>query len=108
MATAAFEVETYEYYDWSSRQAGKTNLNLRGAGQTCGVWFIEDESAPLPPATQDYPTIFSFYYHHSQLDHLIDMLRNEKPVYVYFNDDGGYPNSRISTTEEPVGEGMEP
>lgn len=106
MAHATFEVETYEYYDWSSRSIGKTNLNLRGAGgQMCGVWFVEDPAAALPAATQDAPDTYSFHYHHSQLEHLIDMLRNEKPVFVFFDNDNGYANSRISTTEEPVGEG---
>jgi hypothetical protein len=106
MATATFEVKTYAYYDWSSRTTGKSNLMLRGdAGQTCSVWFVEDPTAELPAAAQLNPNWFVFYYHHQQLDHLIDMLRNEKPIYVYFNDDNDFPNSRISTTDEPIGEG---
>ena len=106
MAQATFEVATYEYYDWSSRKTGKTNLNLKGTGgQTCAVWFVEDPAANLPAAYQAAPNYYAFYYHHSQLQHLIDMLRNEKPIYVFFFDNGGFPNSRISTTDEPVGEG---
>lgn len=106
MTTATFEVTTYEYYDWSSRSTGKSNLLLRGeGGQTCSVWFVEDPSAELPAAEEVGANWYAFYYHHSQLDHLIDMLRNEKPIFVYFNDDNGFPNSRISTTDEPVGEG---
>jgi hypothetical protein len=35
------------------------------------------------------------------------MLRNEKPIFVFFNNDSGFNNSRISTTDEPVGEGEE-
>jgi hypothetical protein len=108
MAQASFEDATYEYYDWSSRGTGKTNLNLRGAGgETCAVWFVEDESADLPVAEEVAPNYYAFYYHHSQLQHLIDMLRNEKPIFVFFNNDSGFNNSRISTTDEPVGEGEE-
>jgi len=33
------------------------------------------------------------------------MLRNEKPIFVFFNNDSGFNNSRIATTNEPVGEG---
>jgi len=33
------------------------------------------------------------------------MLRNEKPITVFFNNDNGFNNSMISTTDEPVGEG---
>jgi hypothetical protein len=106
MATATFQVATYQYYDWSSRVTGKTNLILKGTGgQTCSVWFVEDPAANLPAAAEVAPNYFAFYYHHSQLDHLIDMLRNEKPVTVFFNNDNGFANSRISTTDEPVGEG---
>jgi hypothetical protein len=106
VATASFQVNTYQYYDWSSRNTGKTNLILHGTGgETCSVWFVEDPAASLSPAAQVAPNYYAFYYHHAQLDHLIDMLRNEGPIYVFFNDDNGYANSRIATTDEPVGEG---
>ncbi len=106
MAQAQFEVSTYQYYNWSSRKTGKTNLILKGqGGMTCSVWFNEDPAAELPAAYQANPTWYVFWYHHHQLDHLLDMLRNEKPVFVFFNDDNGYANSRISTTDEPIGEG---
>src|SRR5262245_46461341 len=107
MALDSFAVETYEYYDWSSRASGKTNLNLRGGGKTCSVWFVEDDTAPLPEAYEVAPNYYAFYYHHRQLAHLIDMLRYEKPIWVFFNNDNGFANSRISTTNEPVGEGLE-
>lgn len=41
MATASFKVATYQYYDWSSRTTGKTNLILKGAGgrpARYGLW----------------------------------------------------------------------
>lgn len=106
MATVTFEVKTYVYYDWSSREIGKTNLILKGdEGRTCSVWFVEDPAAELPQAEEVAPDWYAFYYHHQQLDHLIDMLRNEKPIFVYFDNENGFSNSRISTTDEPIGEG---
>jgi hypothetical protein len=106
MAKAQFQVASYNYYHWSSRTRGTVNLNLRGTGgQQCAVWFTEDLSAPLPPARQVAPNVYAFYYHLPSLPALIDMLRNEGPVWVFFDDDNGWPNSRLSTTEEPVGEG---
>lgn len=105
MATSSFEVETYSYYNWSSRKTGKTNLILKGAaGEVCSVWFNEDPDSDLPAARKE-GNYYAFYYHHHQLQHLIDMLRNEKPVFVYFNNNSGFNNSRISTADEPVGEG---
>jgi hypothetical protein len=106
MAQAQFEVATYNYYAWSSRRRGKVNLNLNGTGgETCAVWFVEDPDAELPAAVQNAPHYYSFYYHLHQLPALIDMLRNEGPIHVYFNNDNGWANSRISTADEPVGEG---
>lgn len=106
MAQATFPVATYQYYNWSSRKTGKTNLVLRGTGgETCSVWFVEDDDADLPDAHEVAPNYYAFYYHHRQLPHLVDMLRNEKPIHVFFNNDSGFANSRISTTNEPVGEG---
>jgi hypothetical protein len=108
MARASFQAVTYYYYDWSSRKTAKSNLILKGTeGETCVVWFVEDPAADLPAAQQLAPNSFAFHYHHSQLQHLIDMLRNEKPIYVMFNNDNGFNNSRIATTDEPVGEGEE-
>ena len=108
MAQESFQVASYQYYDWSSRKVGKTNLMLKGTlNETCSVWFVEDPSQDLPPARKIKEKYYAFYYHHNQLQHLIDMLRYEKPIFVFFNDDNGYSNSRISTTFEPVGEGEE-
>lgn len=108
MSRESFKVASYRYYNWSSRSTGKTNLILNGeGGETCSVWFIEDSEHALPAARKVRDGYYAFYYHHFQLDHLIDMLRNESPVYVFFNDVNNVNNSRISTTDEPVGEGEE-
>jgi hypothetical protein len=108
MARESFQVATYQYYNWSSRKTGKTNLILKGtADETCSVWFYEDATQDLPPTRKVQDKYHAFYYHHDQLQHLIDMLRYEKPIFVFFNDDNNWNNSRISTTHEPVGEGEE-
>jgi hypothetical protein len=48
LASATFQVDSYQFYDWSSRMTGKTNLIL-------------------------------------------------SPIFVFFNDDNGFANSRVST-----------
>ena len=107
MSSMPFQVSTYHYYDWSSRRAGKTNLILKGAGgKTCSVWFVEDDSAELPEAREVSPNKYNFYYHRSQLQHFLEMLRIEKPVFVFFDDNGGN-NSRISTVLAPENDGEE-
>ena len=107
MSSMPFQVATYHYYDWSSRRVGKTNLILKGAGrETCSVWFVEDDSAELPEAREVSPNKYNFYYHQSQLQHFLEMLRIEKPVFVFFDNNGGN-NSRISTVLAPENDGAE-
>jgi hypothetical protein len=109
MATASFEVQTYHYWHWSSRNKWKTQLYLQGVGgETCAIWFVEDGTANLPAAEYDGANHYRFFYQQSEFQYLVDMLRHEKPIFVFFDNQGGSPNSRISTTPEPVGEGEEP
>jgi len=108
MATITFQAKTYNYYFWSSRQRGKANMNIHGVGgETCSVWFTEDPEEALKHAEEVAPNYYAFYYHYAQLDQILDMLRNEKPVYVHYDDQPTFNNSRISTDAEPVGEGEE-
>ena len=108
MPSASFQIATYQYYSWSSRSDGKTNLVLKGVGgEICSVRFVEGDAADLPEAREVAPNKYAFYYHQKQLQHLIEMLRHEKPIFVFFNNNGGFNNSRISTTHEPSGEGKE-
>ena len=105
--STSFQVLTYHYYDWSSRRTGKTNLILKGAGgETCSVWFEADDSADLPAACEVSPNKYNFYYHQYQLQHFLEMLRIEKPIFVFFDDAEGN-NSRISTVHAPEEDGME-
>ncbi|SRX53959.1 hypothetical protein [Aequorivita sp. CIP111184] len=106
MAQVTFQVNSYRYYHWSSRGNLKTTLNLYGSGSNaCMVLFQSNPDATLPPATMHGENFFRLHYHQYQLDSLIDMLRNESPIFVFFNNDNGQNNSRISTSNEPVGEG---
>lgn len=108
MAIKSFIAKEYDYYFWSSRKKIKANINIKGTGgETCSVWFNEDPEADLKKAEEISPNYFTFYYHYYQFDQILDLLRNEKPVTIYFNNDLGFDNSRISTSAEPIGEGEE-
>ena len=47
----------------------------------------------------------NLYYHLSNYPHVIDLLRNEKPVYWHFVGTGGGNENAIRTSIEPQGEG---
>jgi hypothetical protein len=98
------EIEDYKYYTFSSRDSSSSNsvIMLYGAGNYLGAAFFSTEDAPLQTAKK-YPSgVYGLFYKNADLPVIIDMLRNEKPVYLIYNGD---INSRISTTSEPVGEG---
>lgn len=61
--------------------------------------FMPDGKA-LPPDTAT-----SLYYHLSNYPHVLDLLRNEKPVYWHFVGTGGGNENAVRTSPEPQGEG---
>ncbi len=50
--------------------------------------------------------IFDVYYWMYSWPHFVDMLRNEKPIVFYYDDN--YNTCQISTRDEPVGEAEGP
>jgi hypothetical protein len=45
------------------------------------------------------------HYHLDDFQNAIDLLRNEKPIYMYYNGSGGGFENGIRTMAEKVGEG---
>ncbi len=81
---------------------GKRLMNLNGSFGKAIVWFIPDNS-PLPDNQKHSgENVFDVYYHTSDWDALIDLLRNEKPV--HFNYYEANNSVQIYTGTEPVGE----
>ena len=99
------EITIYRYYFFSSRnEPGQARAVIQFWGEDgyLGAASFYDDDSELPPAMQ-YPSgVVSLHYHYADLMPILDMLRNEKPVFVEFN--GGL-NSRLTTSGEPVGEG---
>lgn len=71
------------------------------------IHFIPDD-VPLPDGTESTIKDVKWcriYMHLSELPSVVDMLRNEKPIYVYYNN---ATDAYIRTGKEPVGEGEIP
>jgi hypothetical protein len=49
--------------------------------------------------------LYLLAYSYADLPVIVDMLRNETPVYLIVDPTGPVVNWRLSTFEEPVGEG---
>lgn len=73
-------------------------LNEGTGGSVAYLHFIP-EGRPIPPDT-DGPPWIRMYLPESQLGSVIDMLRNEQPLSVYFAAGSGF----LRTGNEPVGE----
>ncbi len=65
--------------------------------------YIRPDSEPHTVAFQDETGMTRLYYKRSNLQDLIDLLRNEKPVFLQFWTGAG-DNTHIGTGMEPVGE----
>jgi hypothetical protein len=99
------EIKIYRYYFFSSRNDPnqvKAVIQFWGDDGYLGAASFYDDAFELPPAML-YPSgVVGLNYHMSEFAPILDMLRNEKPVFIEFN---GELNSRLTTSGEPVGEG---
>jgi len=100
------EIKRYKYYTFASRDSSiaQTVILLYGESGYLGAAYFSTEDEPLRPAEKFSNGSYGLYYDYQELQIIIDMLRNEKPVYLVYN---GELNTRLSTTEEPAGEGEE-
>jgi len=103
------EIKTVDTYSWMV-YASRTNtaevksvIQLNGGGFSLGYIHFMANGTALPKSKK-LSGLYYFYYFENQLNSIIDMLRNEKPVYLIFVDDDSN-NCRLSTSMEPVGEG---
>jgi hypothetical protein len=102
------QIQSYEYYVFSSRDSSNspsTVILLYDQNNTLvgSLWFVK-EPGTLPTAQQS-GSLYLLAYSYADLPVIIDMLRNETPVYLIVDPTGDVVNWRISTLEEPVGEG---
>jgi hypothetical protein len=91
-------VSPHGYVNW------KIRMILKGEGWDVFVFFVTDiESTRSNFRSQSLQRIFLFLPL-ERYDAIIDLLRNEKPVYVHFDED--HPDQAvIAIDSEPVGEG---
>ena len=102
-----FEIKDYHYYQFSSRDSRSKSVAIctGDAGKTVYVHFMGN-TENLPEARKIDDNRFILYYRHSDMPNIVDMLRNEKPIYLIYVP-VGTNNVRLSTGSEPVGEGEE-
>jgi hypothetical protein len=91
----------YEFRAMNHENAAFLYLFDEHSKLLCMAAFVE-RSTPLPGPRQGVSgTVFLSFYR-GDLDGIIDMLRNEKPV--MFNWSAEHQSAQITTGKEPVGE----
>jgi len=100
------EIETYKVFLMSqdqSKYAGRYAtilLKLKGTKEKAFLYFYDANK--LPSENKKSENNFKTYWKMSQYDNVLDILRNEKPLFFYF--DEGSKVANVQTTDEPVGE----
>jgi hypothetical protein len=100
------EIKSYSYLNYASRSGSNdTQAVLVINGETGFLGYVNflTDGCALPKSVKTSGLYF-LYYHFNALPVIIDMLRNEKPIYLVFQDSTNN-TCRISTSIEMVGEG---
>lgn len=77
---------------------------LKSGNKGIGQLIFQPNGSPLPVDTMVNGQV-NLHYHLADYANAIDLLRNEKPMYLLYSGSGGGFENGIKTTEEVVGEG---
>lgn len=101
------EIATYQVRYYGKQESGeywRAAIILKSeSGQTIGGIYFHDSIDSL--AWHDGPIggLIYMFLHTGRLPDVLDLLRNEKPLYLTYDD--RFDKTELSTSAEPVGEG---
>jgi hypothetical protein len=106
---AIYEIDEYAVRFWSSRPTTNLNPGIAVAGiflyqgpDYRGYAYFYPDGTPLAPAVIDSTnSLIALHYNLSQMPAVLDVLREEEPVYLY---EFGTENAGLMTGLEPTGE----
>ena len=99
---APIRVASYTYHVYSSRDEGDVVLYLYDEHSTLvAQLFFVPEGKALPSASKAEGR-HTLYFRRRHLPEVLDLLRNEGPLYLTW--DGGF-GTNLSTEYEPIGAG---
>ncbi len=99
-------LQIHSYRIFFSSNTFNPRLWLYGAeNKIIGQLVFHPEGSVLPADIARSNGTYDLMYHLSEYPMLLDMLRNEKPVYLLFNGAGPGWENAVTTANEPTGEG---
>jgi hypothetical protein len=99
---AQMRIDAYEVL--YSANSFSPRIALKNAGNYIGQMIFMPNGTTLPADTVANNQA-QLYYHLDDFQNAIDLLRNEKPLYMYYHGSGGGFENGIRTMSEKVGEG---
>ncbi len=99
---ALTKIDTYEVLYSANKFYPRIGLKS-GSGYIGELYFMPNGSA-LPADTFSGGRALLYYNLHD-FKNVIDLLRNEAPVYLFYSGSGSGFENGIKTTQEPIGEG---
>jgi len=91
-----------EYIVVYSSNAIPPRILLKGAGKIIGHLVFKPNGRTLPPNSKS-GGVMTLYYHLDDFQNAIDLLRNEKPLYLLGSSNSAY-GWGIQTVTEEIGE----
>lgn len=103
MAVFFGEIETYTVNVLSPKPYnGRRLINLAGSFGSVVLWFYPEDTTLPENRKRSGQNIFDVHYHLDSWSAVLDVLRNESPVYFNYSDTSNA--AQIYTGREPVGE----
>ena len=103
MATYFGQIDTYTINVLSpNAYNGRRLMNLKGSFGEAVLRFYPDDTTLPDNKKRSGQDVFDIYYNIRDWQAVIDVLRNESPVYFNYSDT--YEAAQIYTGGEPVGE----
>lgn len=99
---AQTKIDTYEVL--YSANTFSPRIALKSEGKYVGQMIFKPNGTALP-ADGIVNGQVQLHYHLDDFHNAVDLLRNEKPIYMYFSGSGGGFENGIKTSNEKVGEG---
>ena len=112
MAEAKFRIYSYEITYCSESYQIIPHRNIRISGKLecycrqddrCTIYFLPDDEVAAAPYYIEAEKHGFLFFSYREMPAIIDLLRNEKPVFATFTSDP-LKSCNLSSNREPVGE----
>lgn len=112
MAQKFFEINVYNVFLYNKFSANKGGINITVRGMIIGsgdnaqqvrAYFLAEDSPEPAPIVDRGGKRLQMFLPYQMMQNWMDVLRNEKPIYAYYNTENTQW-SFVSTLSEPVGE----